>query len=537
MHKTILKLVYMESNRSYVQASIILLFFLIIVSILLILTGPTHVKFFGHDTAFLLDGGWRVLQGLRPHNDFYSGFGPFVFLVVFLGMKITGTTSQALVYGNMFLFILLTLWGWYVARRRMRILNALLFSLLIGSMVVSTHFGHWYKDTTFASLYNRYGWALLSIILIELFLSPKTKLDLIIGGISTGILFALLFFLKVTYFIFFLPLLFIAVLLGRRYPLWFLAVAAGAMSVILSMFFYLDSNFGPMIEEFILIAKIRGPLGFNKRVAFEYVNNLLLLFIIINFMPVARKQPLKYTRLKILFAILAIYISGVFIASFCGLSEMPILAVCAIIVFEYLSQSLSIIKNSHNSAHQLKNKRLLLSFFLLAILYSEVFLPNMASVVYSATWHLMKSGRIAAKQRFIVKPLSDLIILSGESDSYEDVTYVERINEGLSLLDRYRDESSRITVLDCTNPFSFGLLQRSPRGDALWWLLGGNFNERYFPPAQKVFREVTLVMIPKYPELRRTTEALLRIYGFYLDKFFYKKAETPYWIMLSRINQ
>ena len=59
--------------------------------------GAVPTRIFGHDDFFLLDNGWRIVCGQRPHLDFYSPWGPVMFLVV--GMTCPPKTGPVLKLG------------------------------------------------------------------------------------------------------------------------------------------------------------------------------------------------------------------------------------------------------------------------------------------------------------------------------------------------------------------------------------------------------------------------------------------------------
>src|SRR4030042_4283830 len=44
--------------------------------------GAVPTRIYGHDNFFLLDNGWRIVCGQRPHLDFFRPWGPVMFLVV-----------------------------------------------------------------------------------------------------------------------------------------------------------------------------------------------------------------------------------------------------------------------------------------------------------------------------------------------------------------------------------------------------------------------------------------------------------------------
>jgi len=63
------------------------------------------------DVSTLLDGGYRVLLGQRPHVDFYSPLGLLFLILVAGGIKIAGLAS-AFAYVHAVLLLLLVPWTW-----------------------------------------------------------------------------------------------------------------------------------------------------------------------------------------------------------------------------------------------------------------------------------------------------------------------------------------------------------------------------------------------------------------------------------------
>src|SRR5580704_3516767 len=46
----------------------------------LFLLGPVPSTVYGNDVFLLLDGGWRILNGLVPNRDFYLSLGPIIYM-------------------------------------------------------------------------------------------------------------------------------------------------------------------------------------------------------------------------------------------------------------------------------------------------------------------------------------------------------------------------------------------------------------------------------------------------------------------------
>ena len=76
--------------------------------------GAVPTRVFGHDTFFLLENGWRALNGQRPHIDYASPWGPVTFLIVGLGLTLSHYTANGIGYGNALFGLLIASTGWSV---------------------------------------------------------------------------------------------------------------------------------------------------------------------------------------------------------------------------------------------------------------------------------------------------------------------------------------------------------------------------------------------------------------------------------------
>src|SRR6266404_7788654 len=170
------------------------------------LTGAVPTRMYGHDIFFLLDNGWRVINGQRVHLDYYSPWGPVTFLITATGLTISRYSVDGVGYGNALVASLIGSWTFYVAKNRLtpplRVVLSFFLAVLVAapyalgtSPILSSH----------AMVYNRYGYALLGLIVLESFRSSSgdgrdTRAEWI-GGISTGVALSLTLFLKASYFL------------------------------------------------------------------------------------------------------------------------------------------------------------------------------------------------------------------------------------------------------------------------------------------------------------------------------------------------
>ena len=166
--------------------------------------GAVPTRVFGHDIFFLLENGWRVVNGQRPHIDYASPWGPVTFLIAGLGLTLSGFTVDGIGYGNAIFGLLIGLWSYRLVRDRLEPIPRILISLyLVGLVVAPYPLGWGVFHTSYAMVYNRYGYALLGLIMLESFETvggQRREKEEWIGGFSSGVAAGLALFLKITYF-------------------------------------------------------------------------------------------------------------------------------------------------------------------------------------------------------------------------------------------------------------------------------------------------------------------------------------------------
>src|SRR5882672_6444741 len=82
------------------------------------LIGIAPVVVFGHDIFFFLDNSYRVLQGQIPHRDFESAWGPLMYLIDAVGLRLSGLRPEGIGYANAIFGALIATWAYLVTRRR-----------------------------------------------------------------------------------------------------------------------------------------------------------------------------------------------------------------------------------------------------------------------------------------------------------------------------------------------------------------------------------------------------------------------------------
>ena len=132
--------------------------------------GAVPTRIFGNDIFFLLDNGWRVVNGQATHVDFTSAWGAVTFLVTGLGLMLSDYSVDGIGYGSAVFGLIIGLWSYYLGRHRLIPILQILLSLYIVSLIVApVPLGVPFRISSHAMVYNRYGYALLALILIDIF--------------------------------------------------------------------------------------------------------------------------------------------------------------------------------------------------------------------------------------------------------------------------------------------------------------------------------------------------------------------------------
>src|SRR5579871_4880886 len=290
-------------ERSSSQASTFFLVGLALICAATTLIGAVPTHMFGHDTFIPLEIGWRVLHGQRPHVDFVSGWGPVWFLVEAAGLAIAKHSVDGLGYANAIMAVIVSGWAFLLGKQRLLPLWRVVFSLFLAALVVAPYpLGNSPLLSSAAMVYNRYGYALLGLILLEC-LEPGRDRELpgvpnpssrrlgrgrvaedFCGGLSTGAVLSLALFLKVSYFL--VGAVMIAVLaplLIRLTTRRLAGIAAGFCAVSLAMLAYLRFDLLAMLRDLHMTGAARNTALTSEAIVNKIVSHPSMLLEVVLF--------------------------------------------------------------------------------------------------------------------------------------------------------------------------------------------------------------------------------------------------------------
>lgn len=507
--------------------------------------GVTHVTRYGHDTFIFLDGGWRVNEGQRPHIDFHTPLGMIVPLLVGLAMKLGGADATALGLA-VILFVVATIaWAWLLARRRLAPALGLLLALLVGAIGIGQYtLSFDYQETSHASIFNRFGYAVLSLLLVECTLplsDPKRRGAALIGGISSGAALAILFFIKPSFVPQGVVFIGLGALVARRCRVGWLGVAVGVLASSALLLLLARTSLSAVLHDYAVGASSRSGslashdgstvfLEMGRRDALSMTPEKILEVIRVDFWPTAalvvmgflvpKCAPGLRSRRAVLAIVVVVLVSSlptVFLNWQWG--EIPTTPVLAIVLAELALRPREL---PVPPASETRLAVALPLVALLAFVWGGFAVKNYGSVVASWSWHRAFSSAYLPGARIDAAPLAKLLILRADGPC-RPLEYGARINDGLALLASESERSGdplRIFVPDFSNPFSFALHAEPPRGDLLWWHFSATFDEKNLPGPEDALRDVNVIMVPECAEEPRTTAAIMSLYAAYIDREF-----------------
>jgi hypothetical protein len=509
--------------------------------------GVSHVARFGHDDAIYLDAGWRVLSGERPHIDFHTPMGLVTPMLMGLAMRASGATAAALGTAVIAFVALTSAWAWAVARGRLSPWLGAVFVLVVASAGVGQYcLSFDWQETSHASLFNRFAYAVLCILLLECLLplsTGATRAARALGPASSGAAMAILFFLKPSYAVEGAVLVALSGWVVDRGRSRWLAMAAGASLAAAALLLVARTTPGAVLADYATGAAARAS-GFRS-------NETTTLF-----MEMARRDSFSQTPEKLLeiarndfWTDLAVI--GMALLLPAGERRRWSLATAIVLV-----TAVPVVFTNHQWGEEPSTAALALVLaeralqargeppspppalalappLLLLFVAGQIVFKNFGSVAAAWAFHEKVVPELPAEARFDAPPIHDLVVL--RSDGYcRPNQYAQKIDEGLKLLRDNGDDSKKIMVADFSNPFSVALHSPPARGNELWWHLGATFNPTHAPTAEGALGDADVVVIPKCAEETPTRDALLAIYGDYLTAHFDKQAESPLWALYRR---
>jgi hypothetical protein len=502
-------------------------------------TGAVTTHMFGHDIFFLLDNGWRVVSGQRPHLDYTSAWGPITFVIIGLGLKLSQFSVNGIGYGNAVFAFLVASWCYLLSRDRLHPSIQIISSLSLAALVAAPYaLGTGIFNSSHAMVYNRYGYALLGLIIIEAFSrvpTSGTKNAELSGGASSGAAIALTFFLKASYFLVAVMVLWGISLIGKRLTFRrLLGLVLGFCLVTLPVLAYLDFNINAIFSDLWMAASARSQslsyqtLIEKAKINFIYYIAILSVVYLIHLMNKGHQSRMRFHKLM-LTATLVFVADIILIFTNMQFSELPLLAIFALLVTDDV---FLLFKHSQMARSDV------LRFSLVILYICFLFLPRLISDltgIFYGVWQTSHRSEFRPIITFNERRILPLFLCEGENPSSNGKLYTMYINDGAALLRKVTSDTETIITMDMTNPFPYILGRKPPVGGIAAVAYNYTLSDDSRPSDDRYFGSADIVMVPKYPALNGCYyDGYFKIYETGLHKRYFLAAESDRWYLYRR---
>ena len=496
----------------------------------LVLPGRTYTGGYVWDLMIVYDGAQRVIMGQVPNREFHTPLGPLLYLLLAGGAWLSATAGgmMPLVTGIFALLILPLLL--YTCSSRLPLLLALGFGVHIIILVIAPHLtGDIGISPTYGMFYNRFGWALLSLLI--LFALPHRDG---FGGpapdaIVLAAIWSIMFYLKASY-----------AAVGGAYLLGLLAfpharraavmaIAASALLVLVVEFLWGGTlaYIADLRAAGAVSGAIQGGLrGLGKTVA-ENVPGLFL-FLCVVLLVLVRGVGLRYLLIAGFAASAGILVAN---QNFGG-PGILILFPAALVLLLAPAPSGAKQQDSIPLGGLLLSAAMIVPSDFAALYNYAGYAKNVLrgrsddpvetrfnNLIARDAPHPVSQAAASPESRHGCGSTDPTVLnlanTSGPVGRLQS-QYLETIRDGATVLTRDPALSGKVFTFDMANPFN-AVLRRQP-------LVGGNqfyhadrtFSIASHLPAQEAFGGAEVVMIPKLPVNYPTFDYMRRLYGSYL---------------------
>jgi hypothetical protein len=488
------------------------------------------------DFVYNLSGAWHLWNGQVVHSDFHDPLGLLSFFPTLLGFKLVGLTPVAFLVGACLVSLVAFATATLAAMRRLPLVPAAFFAVFVSLLALRpANVGESLTAYTFAMSYNRYGWSLLAVLTLILFVPPRDDrhLDLLDLAIA-GLLLTALFYLKITYFAAGLALAGLAVIVSphvRRRPALPMIMMA---LIVLNAVAPWNQAYQADIFDAVEAGAARSKLTFHINNFFTNVEASAAYVATILFSAWLWWRGLASLRLPIA-------VAGIFAVALFVLSQnhqthgLPAGIVIAFLLYDHL-------RRRSDAMASAAPVLMIFPLFVMSASAISIWAYHMRAQDKSDLQIVAQTNlkglavpieRSGLLDAFAAgKPSHALLNWSRALQPHVELTateYVDTIIEAADLLTDGQHRPGGVVVLDQVNPFPFMLGWVPPRGGNLWSATGAPVR-----PASEVFADADYVLVPKFSTDAAWTERAAKAYTEHLSKHYTKVEDTRSWTLLSR---
>lgn len=498
------------------------------------------------DVFVLINGAWRMTIGQIPHVDFDNPIGAVTYGLVEAGMVLGGPDSLGLAWAAVLVLAIGAPWAAWVGFTRLRPWLACAFVVFVALLCVATRpLGYDPANHSYAMLYNRIGWVFLCILAVQAFIARTTASprDETLDAASLGALVGLLFYTKITFAIFGVGAIVLA-LVARPALRGVASLAAIALGAALTVTLVWTATGAAPMAYLADIAAAGGVQSPDARLKW-LVNAIKFGAIPLGLLSLAwlatigrrilsdRALRTETVMLTLQFAFLCGAGLALTTTNAGERGEVPLYAIAGLLLLHNRALTLD---------DRLRKNAVLGVALVTAVIALFIGGRDALSVADTTAMRGYRVDQAPASQRIAEPRLHNFVVpdtSEHRTQFWRAAAMPPKINDGFALLHAHVGQDARLMVFALSDPFSFPLGLAPPTGGPLWWDRNFNYNLEHYPPAEQVFAEVTHVMIPQiHPEddgcCKHVVADLEQMYGPYVAEHFVEVGRTDTWVLLAR---
>lgn len=525
-----------DLNRS--SRHLLLLIALLGICTAIFALGVPRLRGYGHDVFFCLDGAWRIVNGQRPVLDFYAVVGPAWDLLYAAALKLARNDARALCYDSTFVAVLMSAWSFLLLRRRMEPAPCFLACVSVVLLSVSPFaLGKYPIITSFAMTYNRLGYALVSLVLLECYL-PSSDQDSFGrqfgGGLSSGLACAAMMFVKISFGPVGLVLIGVSLVLRPRERARWLGLIAGFAIFVLPTLAYLRFDVAALVREYrFLAAANRGRVGVPLTLRsvwlgrFEFAPPFLLTLLVALFVATD-------TRRRLMLGAACLLAAGggtLLLMTNAQASDLPPMAAVALLLANEVTSA------SRRRGAGLRHPDPVVTLTLLSFGLLAASIP--LSLDAAGLGYALADKLIPRQPGYRLTPphlwaLEFVEVNPASTNCDNGAKFVRYTEEGMDLVKAHSRATESVRSLTVMNPFSYALLRPPSPGGSIG-IAPEDFGGKSMPPFSSIVGDVDLILIPTYPAGEEDARKLvLSTYHDTLEREYVVEAQSPHWTLLRR---
>lgn len=526
----------------------------LIMVLLLLVPGRTVATQHLWDIMTFIDAADRVNHGQVPNRDFHSPLGPLAYLLLAMGAGLSGGFAGMMPASTALFVPLLLPLVIYAALSRMPWLLALAFGLYILILSISPLFiGQIPPGPSWGMFYNRWGWGLLSLLF--LFVLPqrppvgREMLDMA----AMASIWLLLFYLKTTFAV--IAAVFLVALVwfphARRAAL---GGIAGAAVAILVVELFWGGTLG-YITDIRTAASATGAVRGGLLGLFAtLVNNVQGAFLFAAVLLLALLGRIRYDYLLLCLFMGAAGIlldrhnaQGPGILTFIPGALVAILAprrgqaddaaepsLAAILLAMAMAVPVMVVGAANVAFHFVSAARAPVGAVAVAGLQG-IIAPDAPTSTPNQPGAVGAVGGAAGVCGLVDTPLN---LQANKAEHPLSPTQVLAfIADGAALLQRTPQLGGKAFVPDLANPLNALAGRQGALGADAFNDAEITFSKAVHRPAEQLFADVDVLMIPKYAQKYATFSLMRELYGAYWLANFELVARSPCWDGYRRIRR